>query len=122
MKLEHFIELKIHNRFIGYRRVGFLFDMYAWFLLYKRHGVNLKHVCKDNAEAFMELMIHAAALSYCKETGRKVWFKEGDVKEWLEGMTNRDAKALAKVFAESMEVVADLAQVTEEEGGVKKKK
>ena len=107
MKLEHCIELKVHNRFIGYRRVGFLFDMYAWFLLFREFNINIGNIQKEGADALMQKMLYTSALSYCKEKGMKARFTQKDVEGWIDGITNRDAKELGRVFADSMKVIAD---------------
>ena len=120
MKLEHCIELKVHNRFIGYRRIGFLFDMYAWFLLFREFNINIGNIQKEGADALMQKMLYTSALSYCKEKGMKARFTQKDVEGWIDGITNRDAKELGRVFADSMKVIADIGNVTGDEESKKK--
>ena len=119
MKLEHYIEVKVPRRcwiFSCKRKQGFLFDTYAWYLLYREYGTDIGEVGKFDPQTLVARMIHTAAISANKEQGKRVAFTGDDVAEWVDAMTNREIKRLGEVFAQSMKVMS------EETGGGKGQK
>lgn len=110
MKQPNYIELKVPGRL---RKVGFLFDMYAWFLLYQEMGTDLNDISGNDPEKLMGDMIYTSAVSACKEKGRRVRFNRDKVMGWLDKMTNRDVKELGKVFNESITLLNKTIEATD---------
>ena len=110
MRQPHYIRLKVGR----FRRQGFLFDMYAWFLLYQELGVGISEIGERNPEELLTDMVYLAGVSYNRSVGKKVRFTKSDVMVWLDRMPNRDVKALGKAFQESITVVSEVVETSQE--------
>jgi len=93
--------------------MGFLFDMYAWFLLFDEFGFDLSEL-KDEASKHI---IYCAAVSSCRSKGRKIWFDSKDVNQFLQNTPTKDSTKVKETFKKSQSVIEDFNKKI----GVKKK-
>lgn len=104
MKVPHYTEIRVRRwRFWPKVRIGFLFDMYAWFLLFDEFGIELDNL-KDQAS---KQIMFAAALSSARNTGKKEWFNADDIVKFLEDIPARESNKVLKTFRESQTVIAE---------------
>ena len=66
-------------------------------------------------ERFIIVAYYSAAVSYCRNTGKKVRFKESDVKRWFDNMRQCDAQMILDTMMASKiggETLSDLAEAS----------
>lgn len=105
MKVQHFAEITI-----GYwpfkKRIGFLFDMFAWMNLWQNKGID--------AKPGMGEVLYYAYVSWCKDKGKKVKLT-GDQLTILIGIApNKEVETLKQVLAESAKDLQHLKNAAED--------
>lgn len=95
MKVFHHTEFTIKRKLFGSKKIGLLFDMYAWISIY------------DAGETTTEKAIYYAAVSYCKEKGKKVSFDQTKINKWLDKITKSEFDNIVKVMQLSSESISE---------------
>ncbi|MGV7234754.1 MAG: hypothetical protein ACQ9ET_00705 [Nitrosomonadaceae bacterium] len=114
MKVPHYIEIKVRRWWFWPRvRLGFLFDMYSWFLSYEQHGITLSE--NGSQEEIMKSMLYNAAVSACRAKAKKEWFTADDVARFIDNARKSEADALIKKFIDSKTVLTDFAETAQVE-------
>ena len=104
MKVPHYTEIKVRRwRLLPKVRLGFLFDMYAWFLLFDEFGVELADLQKESAKR----IVYAAAVSAARAEGRKVWVTPEQIEVCIEQSTTKESGELVKTLRDSQTVIDD---------------
>ena len=74
MKIVHFTEIKVRRwKLLPKVRMGFLFDLYAWVLLFESKGVNISEIGEMKPEDMVATMMYNGAVSWSRDKGRKVF-------------------------------------------------
>lgn len=94
MKVFHYTEFTI-RRWLGSKKIGLLFDMYAWINIY------------NEGNATTEKVIYYAALSYCKEKGKRVLFTQQDINKWIQQIPKSEFDNIIKIIKESSDDMAE---------------
>jgi hypothetical protein len=106
MKLPHYVEIETKCKRFGIlpckRTRGFLFDMYAWYLLWQSHGWDFEAIRKTSMDDLSVEMLYFGAVAHCKEIGKRIDFTRDDVMEWEDKLTKSKRKELAEVLQNSI--------------------
>lgn len=107
MKRLHYIEIKVRRwKLLPKVRLGFLFDMYAWFMLFDEFGVDIEQLKGSGAKN----ILYAAAVSAAKEKGRNVWFTTEDIERFIENATTKESNQVIKTLRDSQTVVQEFSE------------
>jgi len=108
MKVQHFADIKVG--FFG-KRIGFLFDMYAWLNLWQNKGI-------DSGLGVNEV-IYFAYVSWCKDTGKRAKLSGEQLVKLIESAPSKEVENIKRVLAESTK---DLQKIKESAESMLKKK
>ncbi len=114
---ETFITVK--RRFFN-TDIGLLYDMYAWFLLNEKYQLDINNSAVKDPEVFMVNITHCAAISYARETRKKIWFEREDVVRWLDNIKRGDLKRIQQTIEKSSDAVAKRYGKSKQSGEKKK--
>lgn len=89
-------------------RIGFNFDMLAWFYVYQDRGIDISQIKPSD---LIGSMLYCSAKSWAVQSGRKVWFDYKDVSDWVDRMTTKEFEAIQKIFLESFKDINETFQV-----------
>ena len=92
--------------------------MYAWNLLWIESGIQLQDTDKLDTAQLVTKMLYNGAVSYFKDQGKRIWFKESDVNGWLDDLKRKDFENINKVFLMSFQ---EMKEKTEQLTSEKKK-
>mgnify|MGYP001822074461 CR=1 FL=1 len=107
MRVPHYTEIRVRRwRLWPKVQLGFLFDMYAWFLIWDEFGIGLSELKDDAANK----ILYCAAVSAARAEGRKVWFTEKDVRRFIEQSTTKESNQLTQTLIKSQKVVTEFAE------------
>ena len=99
MKTPHYTEIKVRRwKFLPRVKIGFLFDVYAWHLLYIDSEIELQDASKMDTTELLRKMLFNAARSWAKEKGKLQWFCLQDIDDMLENISRKDFDELNKTF------------------------
>jgi hypothetical protein len=97
-------------------RLGFLFDMYAWFLLFEEFGFDLS----DIKQEAMRRILYTAAVSAARDQGKRVWFTADDIDRFIETVPTKESNAVITTLKNSQDVIKEFTNKVKTDG-VKKK-
>lgn len=95
------------------RKVGFSFDMYAWFKLCEMNDIEIHQLHTLPEKKMMGDLIYAAYVSYCTKALKKPKLSQESLGDLLDNMTKGQTEQLsqqilnAKVFGKSVKGWAD---------------
>ena len=125
--MEHYVEIEIGQpdlyvvkKFLGIRygvkkipqppkKLGLYFDLYAWYLLYKKYNWNFEALQSKSTEELSNAMLFTGAISWLKEQV-KVDFSEGDIAAWANEVPAKKMREIGNVLLDSMSVFKDMKE------------
>ena len=120
MKTPHYCEIKVHRwKLLPKVRIGFLFDMYAWFLMYDTDKIDLADTGKMKPGDLIAAMIYAGAVSWSKDLGRRQWFTRTDIDRFIENVSKREFETIQATFLNSFAEMSKKLPIQDE---IEKKK
>jgi len=120
MKIPHYTEITVKRNWYRPKvKVGFLFDLYAWHLLWQDEKIQLQDIGSQKPDQLISMMLFNAARSYSKDSGEKVWYTQQMIEGWLDLLTRKEFSRLTEVFQESF---TDIQKTSDIAGKGEKKK
>ena len=108
------MEIKVRGKFKK-RKVGFNFDMYAWFLLGELKNKQIHELQQLDQDEFFNGIVYTAAVSWHKDKGRHIWFTPDDVAGWLDDLPQKQIRQLANEFLASKVFGKTLSEWSDED-------
>jgi phage/plasmid-associated DNA primase len=105
MKVNHFAELSYRTIF-GKRKIGLLFDMYAWFMFWQN---------SEDKEFNLQQFLYAAYISWSKDTGKRIRFDEDKFNQLLKFAPHFEVERINEVLTESSKHIRDINEKAQEE-------
>ena len=116
------MEVKIlTNRWLPRKKVWFNFDMYAWDYVCKMHDIEITELNTIDNEVLVYDLFYAAAVSYCKDHGKKVSFDKNKLLGWIDKLSKFELDRLQAEFKQSRIFGKTMEQWGEQGSGLKKK-
>jgi len=115
MKVSHYAEIRVKRWLLWPKvKVGFLFDMFAWFKLFDDFGFDLDKIKSDPEKN----ILFTAAVSAAKEKGKKVWFTPSQIQQFIKKSATEESTVVLSTLKKSQET---MQKKMEQAANIKKK-